>query len=416
MVFAAVLRNAARNPEQAHGRDRAVLRDNRARLHSLARPIAGQVRKVPASLPFFLLGVCPDRHRTRLSRFARANGGARVDRAHFHVRLFRLLPHHHARSELYREDEADPDVDRRRGADEDEDEDCDGHGRLMRDRPQGIPAMIRHKFPALAFAAMALVAASALAALAQDEAEQPTPPLQDWTFSGMFGIYDRAQLQRGFQVYKEDCSTCHALSIPFRTLADPGGPGFSEDQVKTLAATYQVTNAEPNDKGEIFKRPATPADIIPRPDAYPNDQAAAAAFGKAPPDMALLAKALKFERGFPRFVFDALPGLEYQEMGADFIHGILTGYTKPDDPQWNLYYPGHKIAMPQPITNGAVDYKDGTPPTLDNYAKDIAAFLSWAAEPNLIERKRIGLRVMIFLFVFATLLYFTKKRIWEWVH
>ena len=194
------------------------------------------------------------------------------------------------------------------------------------------------------------------------------------------------------------------------------GPGFSADQVKTLAATYQVTNAEPNDKGEIFKRPATPADVIPRPEAYPNDQAAAAVFGKAPPDMALLAKALKYERGFPWFVLDGLPGLEYQEMGADYIHAILTGYTKPDDPQWNLYYPGNRIAMPQPITNGAVDYKDGTPPTLDNYAKDISAFLSWAAEPNLVDRKRIGLRVMIFLFVFAALLYFTKKRIWEWVH
>ena len=110
--------------------------------------------------------------------------------------------------------------------------------------------------------------------------------------------------------------------------------------MKTLAATYQVTNAEPNDKGEIFKRPGTPADLIPRPEAYPNDQAAAAAFGKAPPDMNLLAKARKYERGFPWFVFDALPGLEYQEVGADYIHAILNGYTKPDDPQWNLYYPG----------------------------------------------------------------------------
>ena len=232
----------------------------------------------------------------------------------------------------------------------------------------------------------------------------------------MFGIYDKAQLQRGFQVYKEVCSTCHALSIPFRTLAEPGGPGFSEDQVRTLAATYQVTNAEPNEKGEIFKRPATPADIIPRPEAYPNDQAAAATFGKAPPDMALLAKSLTYERGFPWFVLDALPGLEYQEMGADYIHAILNGYTKADDPQWNLYYPGHKIAMPQPITNGAVDYKDGTPPTLENYSKDVAAFLTWAAEPNLLERRRIGLRVMIFLIVFAVLLYFVKKRIWESAH
>ncbi len=275
--------------------------------------------------------------------------------------------------------------------------------------------MIRVKFSGLAVAGMTLAFSSGLA-LAQSDADQPSPPRESWSFSGMFGIYDKAQLQRGFQVYKEVCSTCHALSIPFRMLTDPDGPGFSEEQIRTLAATYQVTNAEPNEKGEIFKRPATPADDIPRPEAYPNDQAAAATLGKAPPNMALLAKSLKYERGFPWFVVDALPGFEYQEMGADYIHAILTGYTKKDDPQWNLYYPGHKIAMPQPITDGQVDYKDGTPPTVDNYSKDVAAFLSWAAEPNLPERKRVGLRVIIFLIVFAVLLYFVKKRIWASAH
>ncbi len=275
--------------------------------------------------------------------------------------------------------------------------------------------MIRVRFSALVPAAIALVLAGAPAALAQTS-DQPNPPRQSWSFSGMFGLYDKAQLQRGFQVYKEVCSTCHALSIPFRALEDPDGPGFSEDQIRTLAATYQVTNATPNEKGEIFKRPATPADIIPRPEAYPNDQAAAAVLGKAPPDMALLAKSLKYEPGFPRFILDALPGLEYQEMGADYIHAILTGYTNKDDPQWNLYFPGHRIAMPQPITDGAVDYKDGTKPTLDNYARDVAAFLSWASEPNLAERKRVGLRVMIFLIVFAALLYAVKRRIWESAH
>jgi ubiquinol-cytochrome c reductase cytochrome c1 subunit len=276
--------------------------------------------------------------------------------------------------------------------------------------------MIRVRFSALAPAAVALVLAAASPALAQSAADQPNPPREQWSFSGMFGIYDKAQLQRGFQVWKEVCSTCHALSIPFRALEDPDGPGFSEDQIKTLAATYQVTNATPNDKGEIFKRPGTPADIIPRPEAYPNDEAAAAVLGKAPPDMALLAKSLKYEPGFPRFILDALPGLEYQEMGADYIHAILTGYTNKDDPQWNLYFPGHKIAMPQPITDGVVEYKDGTKPTLDNYARDVAAFLSWAAEPNLAERKRIGLRVMIFLIVFAGLLYAVKRRIWASAH
>lgn len=232
----------------------------------------------------------------------------------------------------------------------------------------------------------------------------------------MTGGFDKAQLQRGFQVYKEVCSSCHPMTIPFRTLSQPGGPEFTEDQVKALAASYQVTSPEPNEKGEIFKRPGTPADNFPRPDGYPNDQAAAATFGKAPPDMNLLAKARKYERGFPWFVFDALPGLQYQEMGADYIHAILNGYTHPDDLQWNLYYPGHKIAMPQPISDGAVEYKDGTPKTLDNYSKDIAAFLSWVAEPNLNERRRMGLGVMIFMFVLAGLLYFTKKRVWEKAH
>jgi ubiquinol-cytochrome c reductase cytochrome c1 subunit len=275
--------------------------------------------------------------------------------------------------------------------------------------------MTRFSMKALASAAFALSLAGGLA-LAEESEEQPKPPRETWSFGGMFGAYDKAQLQRGFQVYKEVCSNCHALSIPFRALSQPGGPGFTEDQVKTLAASYQVTNPEPNDKGEIFKRPGTPADDFPRPEAYPNDQAAAAAFGKAPPDMNLLAKARKYERGFPWFVFDALPGLQYQEVGADYIHAILTGYTRSDDSQWNLYYPGHKIAMPQPITDGAVEYKDGTPSTLQNYSKDISAFLTWAAEPNLDARKKMGLGVMIFLFVFSGLLYFTKKRVWESAH
>jgi ubiquinol-cytochrome c reductase cytochrome c1 subunit len=276
--------------------------------------------------------------------------------------------------------------------------------------------MIRLKTYLIVPAALALLALSASGVLAQDDSEQPNPPRQSWSFSGLFGTFDQAQLQRGFQVYKEVCGACHRLSIPFRTLGDPGGPGYSADQIKALAASYQVVNDEPNDKGEIFKRAGLPSDNLPPPDSFPNDQAAAAAFGKAPPDMALLAKSLKYERGFPWFIFDALPFDQYQEMGADFIYAILNGYTKPDDTQWNLYYPGHRIAMPQPIVNGAVSYQDGTPPTLDNYARDVAAFLSWAAEPTLAERKKIGLRVMIFLFVLAGLLYFTKKRIWSDLH
>jgi cytochrome c1 len=251
---------------------------------------------------------------------------------------------------------------------------------------------------------------------AADEASQPSPPRQSWSFSGFFGGYDQAQLQRGFKIYREICGNCHRLSIPFRTLSDPSGPGFSEAQIKALAATYQVTNDTPNDKGEIFKRPGIPSDLIPPPDAYPNPEAAAATFGKEPPDMWVLAKARKYERGFPWFIFDALPFVQYQEVGADYIHAILTGYTNSKDPSWNLYFPGHKIAMPQPIADDAVEYTDGTPAKLDNYAQDVTAFLYWAAEPTLVERKKTGLRVMIFLIVFAGLLYLVKKKVWAKIH
>jgi cytochrome c1 len=272
-------------------------------------------------------------------------------------------------------------------------------------------------FRKIALAAAAHGALLAMGALAHaQDAEQPNPTPQRWSFSGMFGTFDAAQLQRGFKVYKEVCSNCHTLSIPFRTLAQPEGPAFSEDQVKALAATYKITNATPNDKGEIFQRPGLPSDNFPPPEAYPNPEAAAATFGKAPPDMWLLAKARKYERGFPQFIFDALPGIQYQETGADYVNAILNGYTNKDDPNWNLYYPGHKIAMPQPLADGAVDYTDGTPAKLENYAHDVTAFLSWAAEPTLVERKKIGLRVLVFLIVFSGLIYLVKKKLWSDLH
>jgi len=270
--------------------------------------------------------------------------------------------------------------------------------------------MTRLKASLLAFA---VLAASSGFAVAQ-EADQPKPPEQNWSFHGVFGRFDQAQLQRGFQVYREVCSNCHRLSIPFRTLEDQDGPGYSEAQVKALAATYQVTNDEPNDQGKIFQRPGTPADTFPPPDAFPNDQAAAAALGKAPPDMWLLAKSIKYERGFPWFITDVFTG--YQEDGTDLIYGVLTGYTHKDDPQWNLYYPGHRIAMPMPLQDGAVKYTDGTPDTVQNYAKDVAAFLTWAAEPTMMERKRIGFRAIVFLIVLSVLMYLVKKRIWADAH
>ena len=137
--------------------------------------------------------------------------------------------------------------------------------------------MIRFKTSFIAPTALTLMMTAGAIALAEAEDEQPKPPQESWSFYGVFGKYDQAQLQRGFQVYREVCSRCHRLSIPFRELADPDGPGYSVAQVKTLAASYQVENAEPNDQGNMFKRPGTPADLFPPPDAFPNDAAAIAA-------------------------------------------------------------------------------------------------------------------------------------------
>ena len=251
----------------------------------------------------------------------------------------------------------------------------------------------------------------------------PNPPRMSWSFSGIFGKYDRAQLQRGFKVYREVCQACHQLAIPFRTLSQPGGPQFSVAQVTALAAEYKVQDG-PNDSGDMFERPGRPADRIPW--TFPNENAAAAANGgKAPPALQLMAKARGFERGFPWFVIDVLPGFVYQEHGPDYIHAVLTGYkeapagvTVPPGGHYNEYFPGHVIAMPKPISDGQVDYPKGpdgkspVPETVDQYSKDLGAFLMWTAEPKLEERKRIGFMVMIFLAVFAYGMYYTKKKIW----
>jgi len=239
--------------------------------------------------------------------------------------------------------------------------------------------------------------------------EQLKPPRQEWSFNGFFGRYDQAQLQRGFQVYREVCANCHSLKlVAFRNLADPGGPAFSEAQVKALAAQYQIKDG-PNDAGEMFERPGRPSDYFPW--NFQNPEAARAALGAVPPDMSLLAKARSYERGFPQFLLD--PFIQYQEQGPDYIYAIMNGYTNDKDPNWNEYMPGHKIAMPKPLSDGAVDYEDGSPKTVQQYATDISAFLMWAAEPKLEERKRLGFGVLIFLSVYGLLLFATKKRVWS---
>lgn len=237
----------------------------------------------------------------------------------------------------------------------------------------------------------------------------PEPGRQSWSFYGPFGKFDRAQLQRGYQVYREVCSNCHSMKlVAFRDLTSSSGPAFSEAQVKALAATFKVKDG-PNEAGDMFERPGRPSDYFPSP--FPNPQAARAALGAIPPDMSVLAKARDIESGFPLFIVDAFT--QYQEGGVDYIYALLNGYTQPDNPNFNEYFPGHRIAMPPPLSDGVVDYTDGAPKTVPQYAKDVTAFLMWAAEPKLEARKGLGFSVIIYLIVFASLLYLVKKRIWS---
>jgi ubiquinol-cytochrome c reductase cytochrome c1 subunit len=268
----------------------------------------------------------------------------------------------------------------------------------------------------------ALVAALALPAGQARAAEQVTPMIHSWSFSGPFGAFDRAQLQRGFQVFREACAACHGLDkVAFRNFYEPGGPEFTMGQVEALAAEYMVADG-PDEFGEMFERPARLADRWPSP--FPNYAAAAAAnSGKAPPDLSVMAKARTYERGFPWFITDMFT--QYNENGVDYLASLLQGYVDPPEgfevPEgghYNYYYPGNIIAMPPVLFDGQIEYardeqgRPVVPETVQQYSKDVTAFLMWTAEPHLEQRKRIGFQVMVFLIVFAGLLYFTKKKIW----
>lgn len=270
-----------------------------------------------------------------------------------------------------------------------------------------------------------LVAAGAMgAAIAQEEhnAAEPThfpihkPIEESWSFSGPFGTYDKAQLQRGLKVYKEVCSACHSMDlVAFRTLEDLG---YTEAQVKALAAEYEVEDG-PNADGEMFTRKATPNDHFPAP--FPNVAAAAAANnGAAPPDFSLIAKARAVERGFPTFVFDIFT--QYAESGPDYIHALLTGYDEEapagmeiaEGTHYNPYFiAGKSLAMAKPLSDDQVTYDDGAPQTVDQYSRDVSAFLMWAAEPHMETRKQTGFSVMAFLLLFGALVYLTKRRVWS---
>lgn len=279
-----------------------------------------------------------------------------------------------------------------------------------------------NKFLASAASLAAALIIGLSPAVAAEEGEGATPhyPImkpkeQDWSFAGPFGKYDKGQLQRGLKVYTEVCAACHSMRlVPFRTLGDLG---YSEDQVKAFAANYEVEDG-PNADGEMFTRTAVASDHFPSP--YPNVESAAAANnGAAPPDFSLIAKARYVERGFPQFIFDIFT--TYSEAGPNYIYSLLTGYQDapagvevPEGAYYNPYFiAGPALAMAPPLSDGQVTYDDGSPETVDQYSHDVSAFLMWAAEPHMEDRKRTGFMVIIFLVIFSGLLYVTKKSVFS---
>lgn len=290
--------------------------------------------------------------------------------------------------------------------------------------------MIKTSARTIAYLLTAVLAGSVGAAQAAEESGHgPHIERQKWTFGGLFGKFDQGQLQRGFKVYTEVCARCHGIKrLYFRNLVQPGGPAFPEAAVKSLAANnYQVEDV-PDEQGKVGKRPANLADAFPPP--FPNEQAARyAQNGALPPDLTLMARARSIDTGAPFYrvpdvmLRDILSG--YQEGGADYIYAYLRGFTEPpagmkmaDFMNYNTVFPGHQTAMPNPFIagDGVVKYDDDTPPTVDNYARDVVAFLSWTADPMLDARKRTGLLVMGYLLITAVLFGFAKRRIWRDAH
>ena len=254
-----------------------------------------------------------------------------------------------------------------------------------------------------------LAALSATPALAQEEA--PTLPHQNWSFDGLFGSYDLASAQRGFQVYSEVCSVCHSMEyLHYRDLA---GIGLSADQIKAIAAAVNVPDGL-DDNGDPKEGPATPADQFKSPYPLPNplqvgvthtnEKADRAAHnGALPPDLSLIINA--------------------REGHADYVYALLTGFADPpagfqmqEGMNYNKYFPGHQIAMPQPLHDGQVTYADGTPASIEQMSRDVTTFLAWASNPELVQRKQIGARVILFLLFMTGLTYAAKRKVWADVH
>ena len=221
----------------------------------------------------------------------------------------------------------------------------------------------------------------------------------DWSFKGLFGKFDRASLQRGYQVYTEVCASCHSMKyLSYRNLAEEGGPEFSVEQVKAIAASFEVTDG-PNSDGEMFIRPAKLSDKFVMP--YENVKAAQAANGGAyPPDMSVLVKA--------------------RSGGANYIYSLLLGYEDPpsgitldEGVYYNKYMYGNNIKMSQPLYDDSVEYSDGTKATQEQITKDVVTFLAWAAEPHLEARHKMGFRAIVYLIILTILVYLSMKKIWS---
>jgi ubiquinol-cytochrome c reductase cytochrome c1 subunit len=217
----------------------------------------------------------------------------------------------------------------------------------------------------------------------------------EWPFKGMTGHVDVQSAQRGFQVYKQVCSACHSMNlVAYRSL---GELGFSEAEIKAVAAEKQVDDFD--DKGQRIQRTGRISDHFVPP--YPNEDASRAANqGAYPPDLSLMTKA--------------------RHNGPDYVYSLLTSFsTAPAEEKpvtgkyYNPYFPGHWISMPPPLSEGVVSYQDGTPATVDQMTRDVVTFMQWAAEPEMQERKEMGIKVLLFLVVLSGFLYAAKKRIWN---
>lgn len=223
------------------------------------------------------------------------------------------------------------------------------------------------------------------------------PKHMQWPFSGMTGKLDKQAAQRGFQVYKQICSACHSMDrVAYRSL---GMIGFEEGEIKAIAAEKQVTDLDEKGSGEMVQRPAKPFDHFVSP--FPNEDAARTANGGAyPPDLSLIIKA--------------------REHGPDYVYSLLTGYTTPPagteelkGKHYNPYFPNHWISMAPPLSEGVVEYQDGTKASIDQMARDVVVFLQWAAEPEMAERHEMGIKVLVFLAIMSVLFWIAKRRVWN---